>query len=102
MTGAIVIVAYPRKDGATFNKEYYLSTHIPLVEKLWKKHGLKSHTAIEVAEGTYSYSLIMEFETQEGWGAAATDSDMALIMADLPNFSSEPPVLVNGGIIAQG
>ncbi|KAH8725359.1 hypothetical protein GQ44DRAFT_707593 [Phaeosphaeriaceae sp. PMI808] len=103
MTGAIVIIAYPRKDGATFNKEYYISTHIPLASKIWKKHGLKSYTAIEVPEGTYSYSVIMEFETHEGWGAALADPDTKeKIMADLKNFSTEPPVLVSGGIIDQG
>jgi uncharacterized protein (TIGR02118 family) len=100
MSGAQVIVAYPRKDGSTFDKDYYLSSHMPLVEKYWKKHGLKSYTVTELnADGPYSYSVVMDFDSHEGWGAAGADPNTKEIMEDVPKFSSEYPILVHGPVI---
>jgi uncharacterized protein (TIGR02118 family) len=102
MSGAQVIVVYPRKDTSTFDKEYYLSTHMPLVAKHWKKHGFKSYTVTELnADGPYSFSVVMEFESAEGWGAAATDPNTKEVMDDVPKFSNESPVIVHGGVISQ-
>jgi uncharacterized protein (TIGR02118 family) len=102
MSGAQVIVAYPRKDTSTFNKEYYLSTHMPLVAKYWKKHGLKSYAVTELnAESPYSICVVMDFESADGWGAAAEDSNTKEIMDDVPNFSTEGPVLLHGGVIGR-
>lgn len=41
------VVAYPSKHPETgeplqFDMAYYLSTHIPLIESVWRPHGLKS------------------------------------------------------------
>ncbi|KAH7076369.1 hypothetical protein BKA63DRAFT_281274 [Paraphoma chrysanthemicola] len=102
MSGAQVVVAYPRKDGSTFDKQYYLSTHMPLVAKHWKKHGLKSYTVTELnADGPYSYSVVMDFESLEGFGAAAADPNTKEVMGDVANFSSEQPVLLHGGVIGR-
>ncbi|OAL07742.1 hypothetical protein IQ06DRAFT_289402 [Phaeosphaeriaceae sp. SRC1lsM3a] len=102
MPGAQVVVAYPRAEGSTFNKEYYLSTHMPLVAKHWKKHGLKSYAVTELnADGPYTYSVVMEFESYEGWGAAATDPSTKEVMEDVVNFSNQQPVLVHGNVIGR-
>ncbi|KAF1912652.1 hypothetical protein BDU57DRAFT_505557 [Ampelomyces quisqualis] len=102
MAGGQVIVAYPRKEGYKFNKEYYLSTHMPLAAKHWKKHGMKSYTVTELsADGPYTYSVVIEFESAEGWGAAATDPNTKDVMEDVPNFSSEQPILISGGVISR-
>jgi uncharacterized protein (TIGR02118 family) len=102
MSGALVVVAYPRKEGYKFDKEYYLSTHMPLVAKHWKKHGLKSYTVSELNEdGPYTYTVVMEFENPQGWGAAAQDPNTKEVMEDVPNFSSEYPILVHGGVISR-
>jgi uncharacterized protein (TIGR02118 family) len=102
MGGAQVIVAYPRKEGFKFNKEYYLSTHMPLAAKHWKKHGLKSYTVTELgADNPYTYSVVMEFESAEGWGAAATDPNTKEVLEDVPNFSNVQAILLSGGIISK-
>jgi uncharacterized protein (TIGR02118 family) len=102
MSGAQVIVMYPRKDGAKFDKQYYLSTHMPLVAKHWKKHGLKSYAVSELnADGPYSYSVVMEFESYEGFKAAGADPNTKEVMDDVANFSSEAPTLVHGGVVGR-
>lgn len=103
MSGAQVIVAYPRKEGSTFDKEYYLSKHMPLVKKHWKKHGLRSYAVTELnADGPYTYSAVLEFESLEGIGAAVQDRNTNEVMDDAKNFSSEPPVLLHGAVLARG
>jgi hypothetical protein len=82
MSGAQVIVVYPRKDGATFNKESYAVTEL-------------------TGDGPYSYSVVMEFESPEGFGAAAADENTKEIMADVPNFSSEQPTILHGAVIGR-
>jgi uncharacterized protein (TIGR02118 family) len=103
MSGAQVIVVYPRKDGTLkFNKDYYLSTHMPLVAKHWKKHGFKSYAVTELnADAPYAISVVMEFESADGWGAAATDPNTKEVMDDVPNFSNEAPILLHGGVISR-
>jgi uncharacterized protein (TIGR02118 family) len=103
MSGATVIVLYPRKEGSTFNKEYYLKNHMPLAMKHWKKHGFKSYAVSELnADGPYSYTVVMEFESPGSVGKAMQDPGTKEIMDDLSNFSSETPVLVHGGVIGRG
>jgi uncharacterized protein (TIGR02118 family) len=100
MSGAQVIVAYPRKEGATFDKDYYLSTHMPMVEKHWRKHGLKSYAVTELSADTpYTYMVAMDFESYEGFGAASQDPNTKELMEDVPKFSNEQPIMLHGGII---
>ncbi|KAF1937841.1 hypothetical protein EJ02DRAFT_458423 [Clathrospora elynae] len=103
MSGANVIVLYPRKEGSTFDKEYYLKTHMPLAMKHWKKHGFKSYAVTELnADGPYSVTVVMEFDNYEGFQAASQDPGTKEVMDDVKNFSSEAPVLVHGAVIGRG
>lgn len=98
--GAQVTVLYPKKDGAKFDLEYYLATHMPLVTKTWSSYGLKGYTVTQLSgEGPYSISCVMEFESSEGFGKAIQDKGTAEVMKDVENFSSEKPVLVAGEIV---
>jgi uncharacterized protein (TIGR02118 family) len=103
MSGYQVIVVYPRKGGSLkFDKDYYLKTHMPLAAKTWKKHGLKSYAVTELNEDNeYGISVVLEFESAEGWGAAVADANTKAVMDDVPNFSNEGPVLLHGGVISR-
>lgn len=101
--GAQVSVMYPRKDGATFDLSYYLSTHMPLVAKHWTKYGMKSWSVTQLSEDApYSIKATMEWDSQEAFGKATQDPATAEIMADVKNFSSEQPVLIQGKVVASG
>jgi uncharacterized protein (TIGR02118 family) len=102
MSGANILVVYPRVEGSTFDKEYYLSTHMPLVEKHWKPHGLKSFAVSELNEDSpYTYMVVMEFDSAEGWGKAAKDPSIKEIMDDVKNFSNQKPVIAYGNVIGR-
>ncbi|KAH8681251.1 hypothetical protein BX600DRAFT_429208 [Xylariales sp. PMI_506] len=64
-----VTFAYPSAEGSTFNKEYYMSSHVPNVIKVWKEHGLLSWRALtSLNPKTSPYAVI--FETD--WADLAT------------------------------
>ncbi|KAH6638161.1 hypothetical protein C7974DRAFT_155450 [Boeremia exigua] len=103
MSGALAIVLYPRKDGATFDLDYYHATHMPLAKETWTKHGLKSFTVVQLSpENQYSIAATLNFESQEALGKALADPATKAVMDDVPNFSSEKPVIVAGNITLQG
>jgi len=102
MSGATAIVLYPRKEGSTFNKEYYLKTHMPLAMKNWKDHGLKSYAVSELnADGPYAISTVMEFDSLESVGKALQSEGTKEVMEDVKNFSSETPILVHGNVVGR-
>ncbi|KAJ4319469.1 hypothetical protein N0V94_003893 [Neodidymelliopsis sp. IMI 364377] len=102
-TGAQVIVLYPRKDGAKFDLDYYHATHMPLAKKNWSSLGLKSFSVTQLSpDNQYSIASILEFDSQESIGKAMADPSTKEIMDDVPNFSSETPVIVAGNITLRG
>lgn len=101
--GAQVIVLYPRKDGAKFDLDYYHSTHMPLVKKSWSSLGLKSFTITQLSpDNQYSMAAILDFESQESIGKTMADPSTKDVMGDVPNFSSEQPVIVAGNVTLRG
>jgi len=93
----IVTVIYPKTETSTFDHGYYMSKHVPLVQKLWGKLGMRG---TEVLRGTGSlggapaYELIclIDFESQDAFlqaaGAHADD-----IMGDIHNFTNVQPIV---------
>lgn len=99
---AQLIVLYPRESGSKFDKDYYMSTHMPLVEKHWTKHGLKSYQVAELNEdGPYMISCVLDFGDHEGIGKAVADPATKEVLDDVDNFSSVKPVLQHGSNLAQ-
>lgn len=97
------LVLYPRKDGSKFDLDYYHATHMPLVKKTWTPHGLKSFSIVQLSpDNQYSVAAILDFESQEHLGKAMADPSTKDVMADVPNFSSEQPVIVAGNVTLRG
>ena len=94
-------VLYPA-SATRFDYDYYVNKHTPLVQELWKPHGLVS---IEISKGlsglapgskpAYITIACLTFTSVEALqGAlAATGSQ---VMGDIPNFTDvQPEVQVN-------
>lgn len=91
-------VLYPNEADATFNMDYYLSTHMPLVGKHFGSHGMQSWSVIEFAPGPdgakplYSVQATLVFEKAEQVGKAI-EAEGKVIFGDVPNFSNKQPVV---------
>jgi uncharacterized protein (TIGR02118 family) len=93
-----VNVLYRNTEGLKFNMNYYLNTHIPLVNKLLGT-ALKSATVLDGISGgapgskpEFKVITLLKFDSVESY-QAAFGPHAAAVMADLANFCSEPPTI---------
>ncbi|KAJ6005935.1 hypothetical protein N7451_003879 [Penicillium sp. IBT 35674x] len=95
-------VLYPNEEGITFDETYYLQTHMPLVDKVWKKHGLtgwkiiKYSTSLDGSKSQFYISANLEFESEEAATNALKDPESAAIFGDIPNFTNKKPITIAG------
>jgi uncharacterized protein (TIGR02118 family) len=98
----IVTVLYPSSLHQSFDMSYYLSTHMPLVEKSWGQYGLQSWKIVQLpAEAPYSVQAILEFDSAEGFQRAQSSEEAKVVMGDVPNFAKEGPVFLAGGVVGK-
>lgn len=96
------IVMYPNEEGIKFDESYYMKTHMPLVESVWKKHGLNSWhitkfpRAFDDSRSQYLIMATLEWESQEALQEALDDPDSAKVFADIHNFTNTKPVTLAG------
>jgi uncharacterized protein (TIGR02118 family) len=97
----IVSVLYPNKSGAKFDMDYYLATHIPMVERLLapalRKVTVEKGVAgpIPGTEAPYLVIAALYFDSTEAFGAAFGPV-AAQIQGDVVNYTTiEPLVQVN-------
>lgn len=95
-------VMYPNEGDIEFDRKYYMSVHMPLVETSWKKHGLNSWQVIEYTkslDGSPSKYLIaakLVWESEESVQNALKDPETPKIFADIPNFTNKQPITLAG------
>jgi uncharacterized protein (TIGR02118 family) len=92
-----VSVLYPNGEGKTFDMEYYLGTHIPMVLQLLGDACKNGAAEQGIAGGTpgsaptYTAMGHMYFETLEDFNGAFS-SHANEIMGDIPNYTNIAPV----------
>jgi uncharacterized protein (TIGR02118 family) len=100
----IVTVSYPKTETSTFDLDYYLTKHMPLVASRWTHHGM---TTPRVLQGTGSlggapaFELIamLEFPSREAFlEAAGAHADE--IMGDIPHFTNVQPIVQFNEVVA--
>jgi len=96
-----VTVIYPASSSSTFNMDYYLSTHMPLVQKLWGPAGLKNWTVLKFgADAPYSVQATLFWDSMADFENAGKDQEnTGKIMGDIKNFSNVDPVLMPGEVV---
>ncbi|KAF2161751.1 hypothetical protein M409DRAFT_69557 [Zasmidium cellare ATCC 36951] len=96
-----VTVVYPQ--GAKFNKDYYKSTHMPLVEAKWKQYGLKSWKVLYLPDDApYTVEAILEFDNIGEFQTAASSPEAKEVLGDIENFSDKQPVIIAGDVAYSG
>lgn len=95
----IVTVIYPRREGVTFDFDYYQRTHLPLVVSLWAEAGLtgaealRGTAAADGSEAPFVAIALLRFASMEGFRAAMGGQHAAEIIADVANFTNIQPVI---------
>ena len=82
-----VSVLYPNGDNATFDIDYYASTHMDIVRRTLNPARIEVDTGMD---GPYIAAGHLYFDDEATMAAAMTNGGEAL--ADIPNFTNITPV----------
>ncbi|KAI0186623.1 hypothetical protein EV127DRAFT_438127 [Xylaria flabelliformis] len=95
----ITSVVYEK--GVTFDMDYYLASHMPLVQKLWGPYGLKSWKVVHYTspDAPYAVQAWLEWESKEAADKGFPSSDGATIFADVSKFSDKPATAITGELV---
>jgi uncharacterized protein (TIGR02118 family) len=95
-------VLYPRRDGGTFDMQYYRETHLPLLRRLMgdKLKALTVDEGVEPGALPAPYAVVCEltFESLDVMGPALAEHQPAL-GADIPKYTSLEPVFQVSNVI---
>ena len=94
---ATTTVAYP--SAGKFDLDYYLKTHMPLVQKHWESQGLKSWKVVQVEDAEYNIVATLEWGSLEEFQKAAGGEAAGEIFGDIPNFTDQKPILLTGKVV---
>ena len=94
-----ITVLYPNTPGSRFDVDYFVKTHIPLVEEHW---GAKGLTRVKLLKGAgtpdpqtpppYQVITVLGFESAQAFRAAAKESG-AVVLGDVANFTDVTPIV---------
>lgn len=90
-------VFYPTTEGATFDQDYYVNTHVPLAVAAW---GLSGAEIDKGVNGPYVAAVHFTFESLEAMGAAMGVPATADVMADMANYTTITPVTQTSEIVS--
>jgi uncharacterized protein (TIGR02118 family) len=100
----LVSVMYPGGAHTTFDLDYYMQKHIPLVKERWTPHGLKSAQVLRgagKADGSaadYQMMALLTFGSLEDFKSAGKAHGKE-IFADIPKFTNSQAVVQINDII---
>jgi uncharacterized protein (TIGR02118 family) len=88
------IVAYPTTPGATFDADYYMATHMPLVHATFDPHGLTGSRVLlaDQPDAPFVAVTTLDFADEAAFAAATSSPDAGAVFADVANFTTITPV----------
>ena len=90
---AMMFVTYAGDADTRFDRDYYVTNHLPLVMEAWRPQGLESATAFFPAgDGAGTIALcVCVFQTEAAIDAALSSPKTASVMADVKQFTDAKP-----------
>ena len=86
-----VTVNYPITEGASFDHDYYQSTHVPLCLSSWP--AAKSASIDKGVNGPNVAAVHFTFDSMEAFQASMGSGATGAVMADIANYTTIAPVM---------
>ncbi|KAH7407254.1 hypothetical protein BKA64DRAFT_705665 [Cadophora sp. MPI-SDFR-AT-0126] len=94
---AVMQIIYPKSSASSFNLDYYLKHHMPLVEKAWGPQGITSWSVSTGDKGAdYHVQTLVFWKSME---AIEEMTEVAAILEDVKNFTDATPTQWMGRIV---
>jgi uncharacterized protein (TIGR02118 family) len=87
-----VLVLYPRGDDKTFDLDYYLSNHMPLVGSSFPKM-VKWEADAGAPDGPYFAAAHLYFDSIDDMNSSMASEGGGKVMADIANYTNIQPVV---------
>ena len=89
-----LLVTYAGAADTPFDRNYYVLSHLPLVQQAWAPHGLESIAAFFPAgDGAGTIAIcVCGFRDEASLQAALHAPQTQSVMADVPRFTGIMPV----------
>ena len=87
-----LLVVYPRSEGSTFDTDYYVSSHMPMVASKWPQ---VTKWEVDVAAPDQPHHAIgyLYFESMASLGEAMGGPSTGEVMGDIPNYTTVQPAM---------
>lgn len=101
----VALVLYETKEGGKFDLDYYLKTHMPLVQKNWGSMGLSKWEVVNYKEGLggaapdFTISATLFWESKDAMDKALKDESAKEVFGDVPNFTNIQPKFISGASV---
>lgn len=101
------VVLYANDADITFDLDYYLKSHMQLVQKTWTRHGLQCWDVVHFNDGPdgvrppFYVQATLIFKDGAGLQSALADADTAAIFGDVSNFTNKSPIFVAGPVVGK-
>lgn len=98
MSDIQVIVLYPNTSDATFNMDYYLNSHMPMVAEEFGPYNFQGYSVLKLigtpdpnTKAEYSVQATLHFKSIAEFGIALSEK-APKVLGDVPNFSNKEPM----------
>jgi len=90
-----LIVTYPRHEGCHFDRDYYLATHLGVVDAAWGKTGMTGAEVMWPIDDAQPFAcmIAIDFADQAAIDASLGSADTAGVMADVARFTDIQPLV---------
>lgn len=102
MSDIQITVLYPNTSDATFNMDYYLKSHMPMVAEEFGPYNFQGYSVLKLigtpdpnTKPEYSMQATLQFKSIEDFRKALGDKAVK-VLGDVPNFSNKEPMLMIG------
>ncbi len=99
-----ITVLYETVEGSKFDLDYYMATHMPLVDEKFKPFGLRSWRVLKGVgtpfggEAKFGIIANLEFDTAQQFKDAVA-AEGGPVFGDVPNFTNITPIVVIGDLV---
>jgi uncharacterized protein (TIGR02118 family) len=89
-----VTASYPSVEGKRFDLDYYLKSHVPMIDRLLKpvRQAIWKGNALDGGRGPYVLFAELYFESAEAF-ATAFGAHKDQILGDIGNYAEVPPTI---------
>lgn len=98
---AALYVSYPRAGDSRFDRDYYVATHLPLVERAWGPFGLSAADAFfPTSDSAQAVAVaVLTFANDAAIDTALASPETPAVLADVANFTDIVPIVARGVVL---